>query len=71
VAGELTGEADVKLLNANLGIKTPLELEVISNSADAAGLAVPIPIWAFTCADTKSTKMRASCLLKFFMILEG
>lgn len=46
VAGELTGEAEVVAVSATRGNNTPFELEVTSNSAEADGLLVPIPIWA-------------------------
>ena len=69
VAGDEMGDAEVKLVNATLGIKTPLVLEVTSNWEEAAGDVVPIP----TCDQEKlliREKLKNAKSLQCFMVLQ-
>lgn len=73
VAGELTGDAELKLVKATRGIKTPLSVDETSNCEEAAGLVVPIPTWANTFCANKTAKTAKKALIKvvMFNILSG
>jgi hypothetical protein len=46
VAGLVIGLPELLAVNATLGAKKPLSLELISSLAELLGVFVPIPIWA-------------------------
>jgi hypothetical protein len=52
-----------------LGAKKPLVVELTSNCAAAFGVAVPIPIWAFTFVAMSRTTIRTGVKIDFFMLL--
>jgi hypothetical protein len=62
-AGEVIGAADDALVNVTRGGKNPLSEAETSNLADAWGVVVPMPVWAYICTEIKN-KNRAFFILQ-------
>jgi hypothetical protein len=68
VAGEVTGLAAFVAVKAILGGKNPLSVANTSNFAEAFGVVVPIPVWAFPLRKNKNNISTSTPFLIFTML---